>query len=114
MRIIHVFYDVHLGASHLSLTALLKAKTKKGVLPKGEFAVFLNKSWTGAKVLTGGGNLLYWRSPWGKPITPEELRYLPAAFGGSKFAFTGNLEDRLITLWNKRPANKPAQTAKEA
>jgi hypothetical protein len=95
-KIMHVFYEIHLGASHGTLGLILEEKLKKTALDKGEVAVFLNKSWTGAKLLTAGGHLLYWRSPYGRPITPEELRYLPAAFGGSRMVFTENLESKLI------------------
>lgn len=92
----HVFYDVHLGASHGTLGLILEEKLRKTALDRGEVAVFLNKSWTGVKLLTAGGNLLYWRSPYGRPITPEELRTLPLAFGGSRMTFTGNLESKLL------------------
>jgi len=95
-RVMHVFYDVHLGASHGTLGAIL-AEHKKAALAKGEVAVFLNKAWTGAKLLTAGGNLLYWRSEYGRPISIEELRFLPAAFGGTKMGFSGSLESKLIT-----------------
>ena len=106
----HVFYDVHLGASHKSLAEIMKQKQ----INKGEVAVFLNKAWTGAKLLTTGGVLLYWRSPWNTPITVEQLRSLPSTtFGGSRMNFTGNLEDRLLKALAKG-TTKSIQTAREA
>jgi hypothetical protein len=93
-KILHVFYDIHLGASHGTLGTILDSKRVS--LDKGEVAVFLNKAWTGAKLLTAGGHIHYWRSPYGRSISVEELRFLPAAFGGSRMAFTGNLESKVI------------------
>lgn len=88
-------------------------KNKK--IEKGEVAVFLNKSWTGAKLLTTGGNLLYWRSPWNTPLTVEQLKSLPtSAFGGTRLSFTGNLESRLLGILAKWPTNKLEKKAREA
>lgn len=95
-KIMLAFYDVHMGASHASLGLLLEKKTKWPTPKRGECAVFVNKKWTAAKILTGQGSILYWRSPSGTAISMEELRYLPTHLGGAKFSFDGSLESRMI------------------
>ncbi len=95
----HVFYDVFMGWSHASLSELLKKKVKKD-LQKGELAIFVNKAWTGVKVLAPGGALIYLRTS--TPFRVEQLRYLPAMFGNGRFSFSGNLESGMIKAFEAK------------
>lgn len=101
-NVTHVFHDVYLGWSHRSLHALFSEKTGKEEIPRGEVAVFLNKSWQAVKILAPGNVLLYYRSTTGAPITKEQLRTLPTLLGGSRFGFGGSQEARLLKAFETR------------
>lgn len=93
-KAVHCFFDVYMGWNHESLMNLLKEKTKKSQLGKGEVAVFLNKSCTACKILVSGGSTyLYHRSR--SPIPTEALRHLPSVLGGGSLIFGGNMQEAL-------------------
>jgi hypothetical protein len=98
----HVLYDVYMGWSHKSLSEVMQRTSGIDELGKGECAVFLNKSWTACKILASGNVLLYYRSPYGAPITKEQLRALPAAFSGPRLGFKTNLENAVMKAFEQK------------
>jgi len=109
--IVHVFFEVHMGAGHAKLQEILETKVKKG-LAAGEYAAFINRSWTATKVLGTNGLMLYWRSPDGRAMQPETLRMLPTILGGQRFGFGGNHETRLINEYEKHFKNLREEIAR--
>jgi hypothetical protein len=99
-QVIHVFTDVFMGLSHAGLSEILKRKTGRERTKSGEFAVFVNRGWTACKVFTEG-TILYYREPNGY-ITVEDIKRLPAAFGGKRFGFAGNGENTLLKAFVKK------------
>lgn len=98
---VHVFYGVYLGFGHRSLMDIMQETAKRKTLVKGEYAIFLNKAWTGAKILTADGLMLYYKPAVGH-VTPEALRYLPTLCGGTRMTFSKNSEKLLIDAYEKR------------
>jgi len=98
-QIAHVFYETYMGLGHASLRELMKSKVKRDIR-KGEVAVFLNKAWTGVKVLAPSGAILYFRSD--SPLTSDMIRFLPTMFGGSRLSYNGGLESALQRAFEKR------------
>src|SRR5688572_18823302 len=96
----HVFYEVHMGIGHRSCQDLL-AQVGVDEIGKGSAAVFLNSRWNAAKVLLPNNLLVYWRSPTGASLTPEQLRYLPTKLQASRLVLQGKAESGLINRWNK-------------
>lgn len=96
MRAIHAFFEIHMGASHATLGWYLADKIKRDTPPVGECAIFLNKRWTAAKILSSNGSLLYWRSPTGAPASIEFLKQLPSQGWGNRLVFAGNLESKML------------------
>lgn len=96
----HVFYEVHMGIGHKGCNELLNMQNIDE-LDKGHAAVFLNRHWTAAKILLSNNVLLYWRSPNGSSLTPEQLRFLPSRLSATRLTFQGKLENGLVGRWNK-------------
>lgn len=92
---VHVFFDVPMGFSHKSLALMLEANTKKSELPKGEVAVYINRSFSAVKVMTGQ-TIAYWRGPGPGTVTPEVIKVLPTAFGAPRLTFAKNLENAIL------------------
>lgn len=93
-KIVHVFYDVYLGFSYNSLREVMFNSAKKATLAHGEAAVFLNKAWTGCKILYPDGLMLYYRP--GTVIAPEQIRSLPGRIGKGRYTFAGSSEASLV------------------
>lgn len=110
----HVFYEVHMGIGHRGCQDLLSSQKVEDDLPKNHAAVFLNRHWTAAKILLPGNMLLYWRSPTGSALTPEQLRFLPSRLANTRLAFGGKLENGLIGRWNKDVNKAPTKRIKIA
>lgn len=91
-KIMHLFFDVWLGYGHKSLNEIMENVTGSTELKKNEVAVFINKAWTGAKMLGANGTMLYWKSPNNRPISVEELKDVPTNLGAQRFVFSGKLE----------------------
>lgn len=98
----HVFYDVYMGWSHKSLAEVMRNTSGVDELSRGECAVFLNKSWTACKILAPGNILLYYRAPFGAAITKDQIRALPAAFGGGRLGFKGSLENNVLKAFEAK------------
>lgn len=96
---VHLFYDTYMGWGHETLKTIVSKQAKRK-LQKGEVAIFLNKKWTGIKVLAPNGALIYMRSA--TPFTVEVVRYLPTAFGSGRITFSSNLENTLVKSFEDR------------
>jgi hypothetical protein len=80
MKVMHIFFDTHLGRGHAGLMKLLKAKK----LEAG-FAVFINKKWSALKMLTPSNVLLHYKSPSdARTIDPDTIKYLPSCIGSDQ------------------------------
>lgn len=101
MNIMHVFHEVHLGLSHGGLGEILKQKTGRETLKDGEMAIFMNKKWTGCKILAPGGVLLYCRQMDGSFLSPDEIRRIPTLFGGKLLTFGGANEAKLLKAFEQ-------------
>jgi len=89
--IAHVFFGTHLGQNHVGLGALLAKKTKSPLPADGETAIFINKAFTGVKMLTATGALLYVRRE-KEGINPETIKYLPSCVEGPALNYKKALE----------------------
>jgi hypothetical protein len=99
IKAIHVFYDIFMGWSSDSLREIM-LKNARRELRKGEIAVFLNKAWTGVKILAPNGAVIYFRAK--SPLTIEQVRFLPTAFGARSFDYAGSLEDHMLQTFEKK------------
>ena len=104
----HCFYDVHMGASHKALTALIQTKTKGG-LSKGECAIFVSKAWNAAKILFPGGTILYHRTLDGGPMTPQYLTNLPTRIPSIAASLTGLQRNGMAKIYDSRVIKKLPQ-----
>ncbi len=100
VQVAHVFYDVFMGNSHKGLKSMLSKAIQKTDLPRDEVAIFINRSFTGVKVLAQGRVLIY-HKPEGGFISVEAIKALPMKFGGPRLVFTKNLEANLIAAFNE-------------
>lgn len=112
--VINVFYDVYLGFSHQSLTEVMKETIDRTHLEPGEVAVFINKAWSGCKILCPSGVLLYFRGYGPGAVTSDVIKRIPTVVSGPELRMTksigGNVDATLNTiLRGKKPA---AQRAK--
>lgn len=99
IKCVHVFYDVFMGWSHSSLLEVMSNSAGKTSLDKEEVALFINKSWTGVKMLAPGNTLIYHRAP---IITMDAIRMLPVRFGGKRLTLDPKLEEHLLGAFDKR------------
>ena len=99
----HLFLDVHLGISHRGMQEALAAAGIK--LSKGDTAVFLNRAWTGAKIMTHARAYIYAREPNG--FTVETVAGVPRLCGGHAVALTSaqrsKMEKALLATVKRRP-----------
>ncbi len=76
------------------------------ILKPGEYAVFINRSWTALKMLTPNREvLLHLRRPGHKPINPETIRHLPNCIEGPELNYKKAL-GKVITDRFARDADK--------
>lgn len=92
MKIVYFFDQVHMAYQHNGLGLILKKATKNMVPPEGGVAIFVNKTWTGLKMLTSDGTLLYLRRPANKPINPETIKHLPYCVQGPELDYAKALD----------------------
>lgn len=96
VSVVHLFYDVHMGAGHKGLHEMFKKKAKTEAPKSGEIALFMNRKFTACKLLCNGNLLLYYRDPDGAYVTPEAVKVLPTVVGASRLRFARDLEKRLL------------------
>jgi hypothetical protein len=94
MNVTHIFYEVAMGIGHKGALLCLADRGKKS-LGKNEVAVFINKSWTAAKILCSGGMMIYYRPPTGI-VMPEVLRFISNKVPSTKLTWGPKLEAGLL------------------
>lgn len=82
MKVINVFYNVHMGISFAGMGAMLPR-----LLRGDECAVFVNRQKTGCKVLLPDGLSLYYR-PAAGTLTPEAIAAIPSRLKGRSLSFS--------------------------
>lgn len=85
-RIAHIFFDTNMRNGHDGLQLILG---RKKILAH-ETAIFVNKSWTAAKVLTNADILLHVKRPGG--INPAAIKHLPNCIEGQDLNYAKALE----------------------
>lgn len=100
--VIHVFHDVYMGYQFGGLTELLKQKTDRETLNKGELAVFINKKWTACKILAPNNVLVYHREPDGQYLTIEDIKRIPTAIAGKILTFGGATETHMMRDFERK------------
>lgn len=97
MKIAHVYYEINMSNSHKGLR-----KQVKKPLPEDECAIFINKAWTGLKMLTPGNVILYVRQPNSRPIHPDTIKFLPNCVRGDNLNYPLALHTVIKSRFNKR------------
>jgi len=87
IRVAHVFYNVHMGQGHKGLLGMYEKKTKKKDVGHSEIAVFINRKFTGVKMLAPGMTFLYHKGD----ITADIIAGIPRAFGAEPLHMTAAL-----------------------
>lgn len=85
MKIAHLYFETSMAYSFNGLKNILGKK----VLRDDECAIFINKSWTGVKLLTPQNTLLYCRR---NRIEPDTIKYLPSCVNGSALDYDKALD----------------------
>lgn len=98
----HLFYDVNMGCGSKGMLRILEANTGKESLEHGEVAVYINRRWTGVKILTSSTGFFYYKDPNDKTLTVEDIRIIPTLIGGPRLTFQKNLEAALLKQYNNR------------
>lgn len=97
MIAIDLFLDVDLRCGHDGLAELLRNKRiSLSKVSINSCVIFINKSKTGAKLLSAGGVLCYAKFP--KGITPASFDIFEQAFNGagSSFSFDAKVRKQII------------------
>lgn len=93
----HVFLDVHMGISHGRMQeALDEAKIE---LKRGDTAIFLNRAWTGVKIMTARRAYIYIREE--RAFTVDMLVGSPKLVGGRPLVLTKEQRQKLEDHWTK-------------
>jgi hypothetical protein len=98
MKIAHIYFEIPMYYSHSGLKKILKKK----VLEDHECAIFINKAWTGLKMLTPENVILYLRRPPNAPIEPDSIKYLPNCVNGTNLNYDAALRAAIQTKFNKK------------
>lgn len=103
----HIFLDVHMSISHQRMKAALA--DSKLTLSKGDTAIFINKSWTAAKIMTARRAYIYVRED--LPFNVDQLITFPRFVGAKSLNLT-NENYKLLAA--RRAKVKPVKLPKAA
>lgn len=98
----HVYTGIHMGIAH---RAMQEALDDDGhVLKHGDAAIFINKNWTAAKIMTNRRAFIYVRET--RAFTVSELLSFPRLVGGARLVLTQKQHDALESIRTKATGEK--------
>lgn len=82
-QVVYFFPDTHLGNSHAGLSAIAeKDKLDVAKLAPGEFAMFINRSFTAVKLFAANNVIVHYKTPDRSMLNAQALKLVPHFFNG--------------------------------
>jgi len=98
-QVMHVYPNVSMSNGHDGL-ANIAMKANKVIVKKlvvGQFALFINKSFTACKVFGANNVLLHYKHPLGHHLNYKALKLIPEFYDGQDIGYTKAMRQIIMT-----------------
>ena len=106
-NILRYFTNSDLRLGHAGLQEIAQ---KNGIdslaLEAGQFVLFINRKWTGVKLLTAGNGIFYQKTPGGQTLVPSALALIPKYFNGKELDLAGAMNEAIRKDFEKYQRSK--------
>lgn len=109
IRVAHCFYDTYMGFAQKSLNAIVDRMNGEEDRGDDTVAIFINRKFSGVKVLYGRQTILYFKGAGDGSITPDLIKNLPLMVAGRPFTFNRVLEQAMERNFKSRYAEVEAE-----